>query len=143
MTLSGDEGAKKAAGIIQAAFDNKEKVEAMYNEFRSAKTVDDKEAKLKELETLDSGYYQIPGMKLSLLELRKDWSGLATGLIEMPNSQTKTSYLTNLVRKVEKRGAGGYSPELIKAVATKYTDCLLYTSPSPRDKRQSRMPSSA
>ena len=25
----------------------------------------------------------------------------------------------------------------------KYSDCLLYTSPSPRDKRQSRMPSSA
>ena len=24
-----------------------------------------------------------------------------------------------------------------------YEDCLLYTSPSPRDKRQSRMPSSA
>ena len=24
-----------------------------------------------------------------------------------------------------------------------YWDCLLYTSPSPRDKRQSRMPSSA
>ena len=24
-----------------------------------------------------------------------------------------------------------------------YMDCLLYTSPSPRDKRQSRMPSSA
>ena len=122
MTLSGDEGAKKAAGIIQAALDNQGKVEVMYNEFRSAKTVDDKEAKLKELETLDSGYYQIPEMKLSLLELRKDWSGLAKGLIEMPNSQTKTSYLTNLVRKVEKRGAGGYSPELIKAVATKYTE---------------------
>ena len=26
---------------------------------------------------------------------------------------------------------------------TKLYDCLLYTSPSPRDKRQSRMPSSA
>ena len=26
---------------------------------------------------------------------------------------------------------------------TEYLDCLLYTSPSPRDKRQSRMPSSA
>ena len=25
----------------------------------------------------------------------------------------------------------------------KHVDCLLYTSPSPRDKRQSRMPSSA
>ena len=28
-------------------------------------------------------------------------------------------------------------------VATLAYDCLLYTSPSPRDKRQSRMPSSA
>ena len=27
--------------------------------------------------------------------------------------------------------------------AAKNLDCLLYTSPSPRDKRQSRMPSSA
>ena len=27
--------------------------------------------------------------------------------------------------------------------AARYPDCLLYTSPSPRDKRQSRMPSSA
>ena len=31
----------------------------------------------------------------------------------------------------------------MQAGATKYRDCLLYTSPSPRDKRQSRMPSSA
>ena len=29
------------------------------------------------------------------------------------------------------------------AVKPLYTACLLYTSPSPRDKRQSRMPSSA
>ena len=28
-------------------------------------------------------------------------------------------------------------------IATKGSGCLLYTSPSPRDKRQSRMPSSA
>ena len=27
--------------------------------------------------------------------------------------------------------------------ATNYTDCLLYTSPSPRDRQKSRMPSSA
>ena len=33
------------------------------------------------------------------------------------------------------RQAGRYLPE--------YNACLLYTSPSPRDKRQSRMPSSA
>ena len=36
------------------------------------------------------------------------------------------------------------SPRLmVKAEGVYYTDCLLYTSPSPRDKRQSRMPSSA
>ena len=29
------------------------------------------------------------------------------------------------------------------AVTSRYIACLLYTSPSPRDKRQSRMPSSA
>ena len=28
-------------------------------------------------------------------------------------------------------------------IARVFDDCLLYTSPSPRDKRQSRMPSSA
>ena len=28
-------------------------------------------------------------------------------------------------------------------LSDEYKDCLLYTSPSPRDKRQSRMPSSA
>ena len=32
--------------------------------------------------------------------------------------------------------------ELVQ-IACKYDSCLLYTSPSPRDKRQSRMPSSA
>ena len=32
---------------------------------------------------------------------------------------------------------------LINALHHRYGDCLLYTSPSPRDKRQSRMPSSA
>ena len=32
---------------------------------------------------------------------------------------------------------------IIGAGPSGYTACLLYTSPSPRDKRQSRMPSSA
>ena len=31
----------------------------------------------------------------------------------------------------------------VAAVVARKVDCLLYTSPSPRDKRQSRMPSSA
>ena len=33
--------------------------------------------------------------------------------------------------------------DLLAEVARRYRACLLYTSPSPRDKRQSRMPSSA
>ena len=33
--------------------------------------------------------------------------------------------------------------EFLSKISTKYKHCLLYTSPSPRDKRQSRMPSSA
>ena len=32
---------------------------------------------------------------------------------------------------------------LIRQRGTSFLPCLLYTSPSPRDKRQSRMPSSA
>ena len=39
------------------------------------------------------------------------------------------------------------SSQIVNAVdvmsTEQYMDCLLYTSPSPRDKRQSRMPSSA
>ena len=31
----------------------------------------------------------------------------------------------------------------VETQTDKYANCLLYTSPSPRDKRQSRMPSSA
>ena len=36
------------------------------------------------------------------------------------------------------------SVDVIRKIATDHPEhCLLYTSPSPRDKRQSRMPSSA
>ena len=35
------------------------------------------------------------------------------------------------------------SPEIIDWVDAHITDCLLYTSPSPRDRQKSRMPSSA
>ena len=36
-----------------------------------------------------------------------------------------------------------YTPAFYEQAQSDYTPCLLYTSPSPRDKRQSRMPSSA
>ena len=41
-----------------------------------------------------------------------------------------------------KKPAGGEKAK-VKLKARKYNPCLLYTSPSPRDMRRSRMPSSA
>ena len=41
------------------------------------------------------------------------------------------------------RAYEGLEVDLIEGDVTKKDTCLLYTSPSPRDKRQSRMPSSA
>ena len=49
-------------------------------------------------------------------------------------------------RKISFNGVGPGDPDLLTIKALKKiesADCLLYTSPSPRDKRQSRMPSSA
>ena len=40
-------------------------------------------------------------------------------------------------------GGGGFTSRLTSEIREKRGLCLLYTSPSPRDKRQSRMPSSA
>ena len=39
--------------------------------------------------------------------------------------------------------AGGFAPAGAGEVVGKLKDCLLYTSPSPRDRQKSRMPSSA
>ena len=50
-----------------------------------------------------------------------------------------------LIKRLVKFYSGDLNPNLIIKVGTaeELRDCLLYTSPSPRDKRQSRMPSSA
>ena len=56
--------------------------------------------------------------------------------------QKQTEFIVQNKNKVEDRR----DPQLIafyESVFGKIKDCLLYTSPSPRDKRQSRMPSSA
>ena len=53
-------------------------------------------------------------------------AGNELGLVVYPNSSSHWE-----IQRV---------PEYIQIT---YTPCLLYTSPSPRDKRQSRMPSSA
>ncbi len=42
-----------------------------------------------------------------------------------------------------REGAAAIAPDPVRRLAALLPPCLLYTSPSPRDKRQSRMPSSA
>ena len=44
---------------------------------------------------------------------------------------------------INRTSTGLYSGMVPGLIAGLYQRCLLYTSPSPRDKRQSRMPSSA
>ena len=44
---------------------------------------------------------------------------------------------------IEARDSAGRTPAIIAAFASHEDICLLYTSPSPRDQRGSRMPSSA
>ena len=61
-------------------------------------------------------------------------SNAATG---NPPSISATGTNTNINLNVDAKGTGS-----IKIKKAAYS-CLLYTSPSPRDKRQSRMPSSA
>ena len=55
----------------------------------------------------------------------------------IPNSKVK-----NEPQKEETQELVGYKNHKVKRKETLFS-CLLYTSPSPRDKRQSRMPSSA
>ena len=53
---------------------------------------------------------------------------------------TATQHLPTLVMKISTNVRQGCGRQVVKVIDS---DCLLYTSPSPRDKRQSRMPSSA
>ena len=49
----------------------------------------------------------------------------------------------NPVEELPKEQMAQLESNVYDHIETLFSDCLLYTSPSPRDKRQSRMPSSA
>ena len=67
--------------------------------------------------------------------------------ILVEKKETGTSYASQVVTKVDKECETAILSYLLPTCnafdLALLSDCLLYTSPSPRDKRQSRMPSSA
>ena len=68
--------------------------------------------------------------------------------INIAPSTTTHSVTKNPLLKAAFNGASlfdveAFKPETTNAIMAALWICLLYTSPSPRDKRQSRMPSSA
>ena len=56
--------------------------------------------------------------------------------------QNKLAFFLSLIEKVNFLVVGSSPPILLRFIEELY-NCLLYTSPSPRDQRGSRMPSSA
>ena len=55
-----------------------------------------------------------------------------------------TSYIENMARQKSMQPGSKSFEEWMAQLTTMYNmDCLLYTSPSPRDRTRSRMPSSA
>ena len=68
-------------------------------------------------------------------------SKLVLDLNDIEKRRHRRKYIKRMQRFMEDR----FTPELKKLTRTEgqILVCLLYTSPSPRDKRQSRMPSSA
>ena len=69
-------------------------------------------------------------------ELR--WSRHATARLRSRGIEIDEAATTEIAEAVDQLASKGARESLVL-----YDDCLLYTSPSPRDKRQSRMPSSA
>ena len=84
--------------------------------------------------------YCWPDAPVYLDEPRAFYNALGGG---KANKSTLASFLAKIVNPWSRLSKNAKRAKDDKGDAVKGNFCLLYTSPSPRDKRQSRMPSSA
>ncbi len=121
--LSGDEGAKQAAAVIQAAQDNYGKTEGLIRKIDSARRAGDEKkmaANLKELETIDPNHPELSTLKLKLLVTRKDWPAALKAFNEMPSSNSKNSYVSMTGMRMAGRNQNVYPMDFMKAVTAPY-----------------------
>jgi len=67
--------------------------------------------------------------------------GMGPGVAEMQFTERRAE--TIIIFMADKTASGAWNLPLYKMFADPFNTCLLYTSPSPRDRTRSRMPSSA
>ena len=92
------------------------------------------------------------GMEFPYLEMIREWNGF---LVHRSEFESKHPQLEISSKKGDDQGLADVRPDRTESEVARplapnpfetiaaSSGCLLYTSPSPRDKRQSRMPSSA
>ena len=97
--------------------------------------------KLFKIRSLSAGAWESQNLKIAISDVRASTSEADPyGTFSVEIRQAKDN--DSAPEFVERFGACNLNPNSPNYVARKI-GCLLYTSPSPRDKRQSRMPSSA
>ena len=79
--------------------------------------------------------------KITILEIKKEKISNKEKLVEV--NKELNSLNETLKKTINDESKIINFKNDLKNINLKLWDCLLYTSPSPRDKRQSRMPSSA
>ena len=79
----------------------------------------------------------------TILDTNDEWITTRTGVRERRIAHVSLSDMGTVAAKHALASANKDPQDIEAVIMATCTPCLLYTSPSPRDKRQSRMPSSA
>ena len=92
-------------------------------------------------------------IRLRQLEIASEWDRIEYSLQNeelwyfINNSEnellTRIEHIFNIMRNIEGVQNGNDQYSTFRFFSEKFKTCLLYTSPSPRDRQKSRMPSSA